>query len=182
MNTDYYCIEPLNNSHNKESFYCGNNLLDSYIREQAKQDAHRYISAVYVMRMQDKNDVIGFYTLSCTSMNVSLLPNEIQKKLPRYPSIPAILIGRLAVHKDCQGNRLGELLIFNALKRSLSLSKEIGCWAILVEAKDKRAVDFYKNYGFLQFPNCQNNLYLPTKTVINLINTVELSSFVDTLT
>ena len=58
---------------------------------------------------------LGFYTLAATSIAMTDLPDELTRRLPRYPSISATLMGRLAVDARHRGRRLGELLLFEPL-------------------------------------------------------------------
>src|SRR6267142_514579 len=96
-----YITVPLDSSHKKETFSCGKPLLDAYLHKQAKQDVKRRLSACFVL--PDGNEIKGYYTLSTASVERSLLPQEIIKKLPpSYSDLPAILLGRLAVGKTYQ--------------------------------------------------------------------------------
>lgn len=109
--------------------------------------------------------VIGYYTLSAYTINSGDLPDTVGKKLPRYPNLPATLIGRLAVDEQYQGKGFGEELLVDALKRSLENTSEIGSVAVIVEAENERAVKFYQAYGFIQFPGTLNKLFLPMQTI-----------------
>jgi GNAT superfamily N-acetyltransferase len=88
----------------------------------------------------------GFYTLSAASVALSDLSPEIVRKLPRYPVVPAALLGRLAVARNCQGKGLGGVLLANAVLRAAR--SEMGVFAMLVDAKDEGAQRFYEHYGF----------------------------------
>jgi len=113
--------------------------------------------------------IIGYYTLASTSISLSLLPNNIAKKLPRYPSVPAILLGRLAIDAGYQGKHLGAAVLFDALEKSLEYSENIGSMAIVVDAINDHAIAFYEKHGFISLEDCKNNLYLPMATVKELI-------------
>jgi GNAT superfamily N-acetyltransferase len=92
------------------------------------------------------------------------LPARAAKKLPRHP-IPVVLLARLAVAKPVQGQGLGPLLLVNALKRCLALSREVGIYAVKVDAIDEKAARFYKKYGFIAFSDNPLQLYLAMATV-----------------
>lgn len=96
------------------------------------------------------------------------LPDELVRKLPRYPILPGILLGRLAVEESRQGKKIGVYLLLDALKRSLSVSDQIGIVAIIVDAKNDAAVTFYKKYGFIELPDTRHRLFLPLSTVRKL--------------
>ena len=114
--------------------------------------------------------VIGYYTLSAATLKGDDLPQDMLKRLrlPRYPELPATLIGRLAVDAAFRGQRLGELLLMHALKRSWLSSQQIASLGVIVDAKDESARRFYLHYDFLPFPSNERRLFLPMQTVEKL--------------
>src|SRR5258708_1291418 len=72
------------------------------------------------------------------------IPIEISRGLPKYPTLPATLLGRLARHSSTKGHGLGELLLLDAVYRALKMSEHVASAAIITDAKDQKAVDFYK--------------------------------------
>lgn len=112
--------------------------------------------------------MIGYYTVSAISIDVGALPAETARKLPRYPEIPATLIGRLAVDQHRRGERLGEFLLMDALYRSLRQAGEIAAAAVVVDAKDDRARSFYQAYDFRRFPDRPDRLFLTMTAVKKL--------------
>jgi len=94
----------------------------------------------------ETNAVAGYYTLSATSIALDALAPDTVKRLPRYPVVPAVLLGRLAVDREHQGQGLGGVLLANALLRSARA--ELGVFAMLVDAKDEAAQRFYEHHGF----------------------------------
>jgi predicted GNAT family N-acyltransferase len=158
-----YRIEPLRREHNRAAFSCGVAALDRYLREQATQDARNYAAAPFVL-VTPENRIAGYYTLSSAIIVAEHLSPDIAKqhKWPRYPELPATLIGRLASDRAFRGKRIGELLLMDALKRVCQ--SDIASLAVLVDAKDDAARQFYLKYGFLSFPDRQNRLFLPRKT------------------
>lgn len=106
--------------HNRKSFFCGIPALDTYLKDRASQDLQRYIAVTYVLC--DDESIAGFYSLSSTSIDTGILPEEVVRKLPKYPHVPATLIGRLAVDQRYQGQGLGEYLLMDALHRSYQQS------------------------------------------------------------
>ncbi len=91
------------------------------------------------------------------------------KKLPRYETYPAILIGRLALDQRYQGQGLGRLLLVDALSRCLDLSTEIGAIAVVVDAKDDKARAFYEHVGFLRLLDNAYRLYIPMASIAHLL-------------
>jgi len=118
------------------------------------------------------NRVAGYYTLSANIILAEDLPAETVKKLkwPRYPELPATLIGRLACDRAFRGQGIGELLLLDAVRRALKASAEVASLAVVVDAKDEEARRFYAKYGFLSFPDERNRLYLPMKTIEELFS------------
>ncbi len=158
-------IEPLGNRHDRSAFSCGVAELDDYLKRRARQDRDRRVAAVFVMVGDDPTTIRGYYTLSSFSIDLSGLPSEAARRLPRYPDVPAILIGRLAIANQHQGAGLGELLLFDALKRICEHAGEIAAFAVVVNAIDDRAMAFYERYGFIRFAAKSNRLFLPLATI-----------------
>jgi predicted GNAT family N-acyltransferase len=164
-----FAVEPLRSEHNREGFDCGNAVLNGYFRTRAHQDMERGAAVVYVLVLESApNQVAGFYSLSSTSVKLAEWPEEVRRKLPRYPLVPATLIGRLAISVSHRGHDLGERLLVDALARSLAASRKIGSTAVVVDAKDADVVKFYKRYGFLPLPDQPQRLFLPMKTIAKL--------------
>ena len=113
-----YRIEALDRKHDRRAFACGVEALDRYIQKQAGQDARRRVAAPFVLCEPDSNAVLGYYTLSALSIDVGAWPEEVARKLPRYPVVPATLLGRLAVDSRLRGRRMGEHLLMDALRRA----------------------------------------------------------------
>jgi GNAT superfamily N-acetyltransferase len=164
-----YAVELLGDQHDRGSFGCGIDVLDRYLKQQARQDAKRKVAVTYVLVPADAPGTIaGFYTLSATSIRLHSLPPDTAGKLPRYPDVPATLIGRLAASREHQGQGLGRRLLLDALRRSLGASAAIGSAAVIVDAKDASAHAFYEHYGFIRFPDQPMRLFLPMKTIQSL--------------
>lgn len=168
--TARYNIELLDKKqHDIASFNCGTKELDIYLKEKAGQETEKKVTAVYVIHEIGTRKIAGFYTLSSYSIEPSTLPAEIIKKLPKYPTLPATLVGRLAVDKKLQGKKIGRYLLLDALDRSFRLSKEIGSVAVIVDAKNEKSRNFYEKYGFKQFHQHPLKLYLLIATLNNLV-------------
>jgi GNAT superfamily N-acetyltransferase len=163
-----YRFAPLDAQHNRAAFSCRAPPLDDYLKTRARQDARRLAAAVFVMAPNDAPSVVaGYYTLSATSIALKDLPEEFVRKLPRYPFVPATLLGRLARDERFPGT--GKLLLTDALARAWRQSGQIAAAAVVVEAKDDRARKFYESFGFHSLPAYVNRLYLPMPTVEKLL-------------
>jgi len=161
-------IEALSPRHDRTVFSCGVEALDRYLRRQAGQDTRKHVAATFVLVEEDRPAVLGFYTLSATSLRFSDLPEPTAKKLPRYPLVPAILLGRLAVDQSQRGKGYGRLLLIDALKRCVD-ARDIGWAAVLVDAKDEQTATFYEHYHFIRLGPGSLRLFLPRSTVASLI-------------
>lgn len=161
-----FAIEPVAKHHERAAFACGVAALDLYLKQRASQDARNRIAAPFVLAGVDHR-VVGYYTLSSFSIALSDLPENIARKLPKYPFVPATLLGRLATDQNYRGRRLGEHLLMDALRRSFELSKEIASYAVVVDAKGG-AASFYQSYEFQAFPQQPSRLFMPMKKIERL--------------
>ena len=143
-------VEPLGPHHDRTSFASGVEQLDRYLRSQAGQDARKNMAAPFVLVLPD-GTIGGYYTLSATGVKLTEFPADIARKLPRYPLVPATLLGRLAVDQNYQGRGYGRFLLADALFRAVR--SEIASFAIVVDAKDQATRRFYERESFLPFPD-----------------------------
>ncbi|MFZ0522805.1 MAG: GNAT family N-acetyltransferase [Candidatus Acidiferrales bacterium] len=162
-----FAIEPLGEKHNRAAFSCGVVALDYYLHKQAGQDARKRAAATFVAT-PDGRTIAGYYTLSQYVIGLDAIPDEIAKRLPKYPMVPATLVGRLAVSSEFRGQGLGETLLMDALHRSLDSSKQVASAGIIVDSKDESGAAFYRKYGFIELPKIEKRLFLPMGTVEQL--------------
>jgi hypothetical protein len=164
MNYFTVLIDP---SHKRDEFNCGQELLDNYLRKQAKQDVKRRLTACFI-RANAKNEVMGYYTLSNSSIKNELIPEVLKNKFPpSYKDLPVTLLGRLARDKKYNGERLGETLLLDALKRSYDSSLAIGSVAVIVDPIDENAKNFNLKFGFIELPDSKR-MFLAMKTISGL--------------
>jgi GNAT superfamily N-acetyltransferase len=142
-------VEVLAAAHDRSAFGCGVPALDRYLREQAGQDARRRVAAPFVAT-DDGRRVLGFYTLSATAIELTEVPEPLAKRLPRYPRLPATLLGRLATDLSARGVGLGRFLLVDATVRAVR--SEIASFALILDAKDEVAASFYEREGFIRLP------------------------------
>jgi GNAT superfamily N-acetyltransferase len=145
--------------HIRDSFSCGEESLDNYIKRGVSQDIKRRIAAVYVLTDEPESVVLAYYTLSAYTVEITALEESFASKLPRYPLLPATLLGRLAVDENQKGKGFGQLLLLDSMKRSWEISKDIASLALVVDALNEKALSFYLKYGFKQFQNEPMKLY-----------------------
>ena len=165
MVTNRWNFEPIQKKHKRQEFDCGSQELDRYLSRYAGQNDVKGINKAFVAtRSQTPLKIDGYYTISSSTIDFVSLPKNIQQKIPNYP-IPAALIGRLAVDRSCQGQGLGTELLVNALIRIVKASKEIGIYAVRVDAIDDRAKQFYLKHEFIPFEDAPLSLFLPIKAI-----------------
>lgn len=151
-------VEGLAGQHDRSAFESGVEPLDRYFRVQAGQDARKNMAAPFVLVLPD-GVIGGYYTLSATAIQLGELPETTVRKLPRYPLVPATLLGRLAVDRRHQGKGYGRFLLADALHRAVR--SEIASFAVIVDAKDEEARRFYERESFLPFPDQPMKLFRP---------------------
>lgn len=156
-----FALARLQSSHDRTAFKSGSESLDHYFRQQVTQDVRRRVTACYVALTAEQR-VAGFYTLASAGLLLSELPAEVGKKLPRYPSVPAVRMGRLAVDADFRGLGLGGALLADALDRASS--EDIAAYALVVDAKDASAAAFYRHHGLMALPDQAMTLFVPLET------------------
>lgn len=161
---DEWRIEHLGRDHERGEFCCGRPLLDTFLRTQASQYEKRRLGRTFVAVEPDDPRVCGYYTLASGAVSFEHMPAETSRKLPRHP-VPVILLGRLAVDQRCQGRKLGEGLLMDALERCLRLAEDLEVFAVEVHALDAAAKDFYLKYGFTPLLDNELHLYLPISTI-----------------
>lgn len=161
-----FAIAPLGEEHDRNDFKCGVAALDRYLQTQVGQDVRRHIANCFVVSPAESMTIAGYYTLSAASIAIGDLSDEVARRLPRYPVIPAARIGRLAIDRRFQGRGLGAALLYDAVDRALHSDAAI--FAILVDAKDNKAAMFYAHHGFTPFKSHPDTLYLPIGTVKRL--------------
>ena len=155
-------LTQLNTAHDRTTFNSGSESLNRYLQEQVFQDVRHRIAACFVA-LANGQRIAGYYTLASASILLADLPASTGKKLPRYPSVPAVRMGRLAVDQALQGQGLGGALLADALDRAAR--SEIAAFALMVDAKDGTAAAFYRHHGFIALPQSPLTLFLPLATV-----------------
>jgi ribosomal protein S18 acetylase RimI-like enzyme len=154
-------FEPLTGQHDRSAFRCGEEALDRYFQTRATQDIRRRIANCFVAAETATERVAAYYTLAAAGIPLTELPPEEIKRLPRYPAVPAVRIGRLAVDQRFQRRGLGELMPMNVVHRTI---QDAAAFALLVDAKNNTAVSFYQRYGFRLIAGKPRTLFLPLAT------------------
>ncbi len=159
-----WLVEPLDGSHERMAFCCGQPSLDAFLHSLVRQYDKRHLGKTYVAVRGDSRQVWGYYTLAAGAVSFGSLPPVAGRKLPRHP-VPVILLARLAVDQAVAGQGLGRHLLVDALERCLYLAGQLGVYAVEVDAIDQTARVFYEKYGFVALQDSLQHLYLPVSTV-----------------
>lgn len=142
--------------HDRAAFNSDSERLNIYLQKQASQDVRKRLAKCYVALAND-TQIAGYYTLSAASVALTELPKELATKMPRYPSVPAARMGRLAIDKDFAGRGLGSALLADAIYRAMNST--LGCYALFVDAKSNHAARFYQHHGFQALPESPLTLF-----------------------
>jgi ribosomal protein S18 acetylase RimI-like enzyme len=153
--------------HDRSAFTSGNERIDGYFRQTVSQDVKRSYAACYVLVDKASTKIAGFYTLSSHSIPLTELAVDMRRKLPRYPSVPAVLIGWLGRDLSFRGLHVGSMLLADAITRLAAAP--IGVHALCADAIDDAAAAFYREHQFQPFVSRPHSLYLPMKTAVALI-------------
>jgi len=159
-------IEPISKAHVRNNFSCTKPQLDQYLRQHARQNNDNNISKTFVA-VDTKNVVHGFYTLSAASIEFEELPKDFAKNIPKYP-IPAARIGKFAVDENSSKQGIGEKLLIDALRRIENTSNDMAVKAVLVDALDESAKNFWLKYEFIELLESDLKLFLPIETIQQL--------------
>ncbi len=147
--------------HNRKAFRCGVEAIDRFLAQQAGQNRRRGFGETFVLvDVADPAKILGFYTLAPGQVERVALQPDDAAPLPPYP-VPCFRMGRLARELSCRGQGLGSLLLGLAVQRCLEVRQSIGGYALLVDAKDVTAAQFYAHHGFRRLQDSPRSLYLP---------------------
>jgi GNAT superfamily N-acetyltransferase len=156
---------PIEKKYRRDSFDCGYQVLNEYLKKYARQNHQKRIAKTWVAIPQNGGlRVDGYYTVNASVIEFESLPQSYQNQLPAYP-IPAVLIGKLAVDNRVKGQGLGRELLADALLRAVRASSELGIFAVRVDAIDSKAKEFYLKYEFVPFQDRELSLFLPIETI-----------------
>ena len=165
---DEWQITPLTHEHDRSQFGCGHPTLDRFLKDFARQNQDRDVNRTFVLVQKHDARVYGYYTLAAGQIERTSLPPKLSKKLPRYP-VPVAVLGRLAVEATLKGQKLGRMLLWDALNRCLAASDVapggLGIFAVFVEAIDGPAIEFYRHFGFEPLVDSTDKLFLPLSVI-----------------
>jgi len=156
--------EPINKQHNRARFNCGDNALNQFLHHQARQSHERGGAKTYIAVCRSSGKVLGYYSLSPASISYERTPDVFKRGLGRH-DVPVFRLGRLAVDSLVQGQGLGGQLLLAAGRRCLLVASQAGGVALLIDAKNGRAAQWYARYGAIPLLDAPLSLLLPFKTI-----------------
>lgn len=163
-------------THDRQSFDCGTNELNSFLRSKADEHRKQKISRTMVLladspAADQRWPILAYYTTAFTTLEKTDIPSDLTKRLPPYP-VPVYIITCLAVAIECQNQGLGKITIIRALESLHKISKEMPAFAVVIDPIDERAESLYKQYNFqnLDDENASKRLFLPMRTVDSLFD------------
>jgi GNAT superfamily N-acetyltransferase len=159
-----YIIKPLTTKHNREAFDCGEESLNIFLKRYARQNAEKGFGRTFVVVKENEPTIYGYYTISSSSFGFEIVPEN----LPRYP-VPVVHLGRLAVDKSAQGQRLGRSLLAHALERSVTIAEQLGIYAVEVYALNQQAQRFYLDFGLTPLKDDKSHLYITIKKIKQIL-------------
>ncbi|MEZ5478745.1 MAG: GNAT family N-acetyltransferase [Thiolinea sp.] len=162
-----WTIKPFYKHPQRKQFFCGEPELDAYLANFAGQHEQSGVSRTFLALAPDDESLLGYYTLSMSSIPRNHLPEHLQKRFPAFP-IPVARLARLAVDRQYQGTGVSEYIFMAALNQCYHLSLGIGMVAVVVDAKHEKAARFYSRYGFEALPDQPLLLWLNAKKLKSL--------------
>lgn len=159
-------LEILAKCHDREGFDCGNEPLNLFLKQTARQHAERGISRTFVLVEEDASvpkRILGFFSLNLCQLKADALPPEKTGRFPR--AVPGVRLGRLAVAKEFQGQGIGRTLLVGAMGKFMEIFNTAGGIGLFVDAKDQQARRYYEQFGFVSLPSNELELFLPVKTI-----------------
>ncbi|MDY6899885.1 MAG: GNAT family N-acetyltransferase [Cyanobacteriota bacterium] len=160
-------VELLNKHHNRNSFDCGNEALNQFLKQIARQHIQKGISRTFILVDTEQPEIIiSFFTLTLCEVRVEKLPSKFAKK---YPSkVSGVKLARLAVSELYQRQGIGEIMMIEAMKRALIVAENAGGIGLFVDAKDEAAKTYYSRYGFVSLEDAFIEMFLPLSTIVKM--------------
>jgi predicted GNAT family N-acyltransferase len=160
-------IEVLSKTHNRNIFDCGDTELNYYLQKIARQHITKGISKTFVLvNVETPTEIIAYMTLAVCEIHTDKIPHNWKKKYPN--KIPAAKLARLAVSENQQRKGYGELLVIDAIQKTLNVSNSLGIAGLFVDAKHEQAKKYYNQFSFISLPEQLDNLFLPLQTLTKI--------------
>lgn len=154
-------IEPLDRKkHDRAAFSCGVDRIDNFLRHTAGRHQDEDLTRVYVCCLDNFNTIVGYYAINAHSIDASVLPAEMSKKLPRYPSIPSIYLSIVGIQAEYQRQGIGTFLMADAISRCSKAADVIGAYFIVLDSLNENSARMYRRLGFIDLPGHEPRMIL----------------------
>ena len=165
-------IETLSKVHNRAEFDCGNKALNNFLQKIARQHMEKGLSKTFVLiDTKHPTDIIAYMSLVVCEVLADDIPHQWKNKYPN--SIPAAKLAKLAVAIDQQKKGYGELLLIDAMQKTLNVSYKMGVAGLFVDAKHEQAKAYYNQFAFISMPDQLDNLFLPLATLAKSLGSTD---------
>jgi GNAT superfamily N-acetyltransferase len=153
----------LSRQHDREAFDCGVESVNRYLRQTARQQADKGLALTFVLlETADGREIIGYHTLVMSTVSCAIVPG---KGLPRHQSAPVVLLAQFGVDQRHQGRGHGKRLLYHALYQAMNAAEHVGCLAVVLDAVDEPAREFYLARGFQELADDPHHLWLPMSAI-----------------
>lgn len=166
--------------HKRASFTCGVKQLDDFLQTKARKDLPA-LSLTFVLTCAEEiGEILGYYSICAAHLRSDDLSPELRKKIGHYGAVPATLLGRLAVAEKYQHNNdlhIGEKLLVDAMLKTYTASRSVASFGLIVDVLVGEKGDptaFYAKYGFINCAASPGKMYLPMKTIEEILKASEL--------
>jgi hypothetical protein len=164
-------IEPLSKAHNRTAFDCGNKALNHFLQKIARQHMEKGLSKTFVLiDTEHPTEIIAYMSLVVCEVLAEDIPHQWKNKYPNR--IPAAKLAKLAVAQDQQRKGYGEILLIDAMQKTLNVSHKMGIAGLFVDAKNEQAKAYYNQFAFISLPEQLDNLFLPISTLAKSLSQI----------
>jgi ribosomal protein S18 acetylase RimI-like enzyme len=162
-------IGPLSDRNVLAEFQSGEHEIDRAIGKCCDwQEKHRV--RMFCATMADCVHAYGFYALGVSAADSKYLSGEIVQGAEDRSYIPFIYLNYLAVQSEFQNQKLGTLMLIDALKRCESVARNVGLYGVALNALSDRAAGLYDRYGFRAYSQTKFPLMvLPIQSLFDLV-------------
>jgi N-acetylglutamate synthase-like GNAT family acetyltransferase len=162
-------IETLSKAHDRNAFDCGNKALNHFLQKIARQHSEKGLSKTFVLiDTKHPTDIIAYMSLVVCEVLADDIPHQCKDKYPNR--IPAAKLAKLAVAIDQQKKGYGEILLIEAMKKTLTVSYKMGIAGLFFDAKHEQAKAYYNQFDVISLPEQLDNLFLPIATIANSLH------------
>jgi GNAT superfamily N-acetyltransferase len=152
--------QPLDAQHRLEAFDCGKPALSDWLHRHARQAQGSGSARTFVVCAGER--VAGYFSLTVGQIDTLEAPERIRRGMGQYP-IPLVILARLAVDLDYQGQGPGFSMLQDAIRYTLSIAEQAGIRALLTHPIDAEVEAFYRRFGFEPTPGNERQLIVLLK-------------------